>query len=113
MYSHTGTHIDAPAHMIEGGNSLCDFSAEKFIGRGIVIPLESDDTIDLNYLKRFETQIKNASFVLFYSGWDEFWEREEYFNGFPSLSVEAARYLVGFDLKEYFKPSVTDIIMVA
>ncbi len=99
MYSHTGTHIDAPAHMIEGGNSLSDFSVEKFIGRGIVIPLESDDLIDLNYLKKFETQIKKASFVLFYSGWEDFWGRKEYFNGFPSLSVEAARYLVEFDLK--------------
>jgi len=99
MYSHTGTHIDAPAHMIEGGNSLCDFSAEKFIGRGVVIPLESEDLIGLKYLKKFETQIKKASFILFYSGWDDFWGRKEYFNGFPSLSIEAARYLVEFDLK--------------
>lgn len=33
MYSHTGTHIDAPSHMIEGGHSLNDFSIEKFIGK--------------------------------------------------------------------------------
>ncbi|WP_028856041.1 cyclase family protein [Psychrilyobacter atlanticus] len=99
MYSHTGTHIDAPAHMIQGGYSLNDFPIEKFIGRGIIIPLESNDIIELNYLKKFEFQIKKASFVLFYSGWDDFWGRKEYFNGFPSLSIEAAKYLVGFDLK--------------
>jgi kynurenine formamidase len=99
MYSHTGTHIDAPAHMIEDGNSLFDFSAEKFIGRGVVIPLELEDLIGLKYLKKFETQIKKASFILFYSGWDDFWGRKEYFNGFPSLSMEAARYLVEFNLK--------------
>ncbi|MEI6855896.1 cyclase family protein [Psychrilyobacter sp.] len=73
MYSHTGTHIDAPAHMIEDGNSLSDFPVEKFVGKGVVIPLESDDLINLNYLKKFEFQIKEASFVLFYSGWDNIW----------------------------------------
>ncbi len=99
MYSHTGTHIDAPAHMIEDGNSLADFSIEKFIGRGTVIPLESDNLIKLDYLKKFENQIKKSSFILFYSGWDEFWGKKEYFNGFPSLSIDAARYLVEFDLK--------------
>jgi len=99
MYSHTGTHIDAPAHMIEDGHSLSDFSIEKFIGKGIIIPLESNNLIELNYLKKFQIQIKKASFVLFYSGWDEFWGKKEYFNGFPSLSIEAAKYLVEFDLK--------------
>lgn len=99
MYTHTGTHIDAPAHMIEGGNSLSDFPVEKFVGRGIVIPLESDNLINLNYLKKFETQIKEASFVLFYSGWDNLWGKKEYFNGFPTLTIKAAKYLVEFNLK--------------
>lgn len=99
MYSHTGTHIDAPAHMIKGGNSLDDFPIEKFIGKGLVIPLESNSLIGLDYLKQFEIQIKDASFILFHSGWDKFWGNEEYFNGFPSLSVEAAKYLVKFNLK--------------
>lgn len=99
MYSHTGTHIDAPVHMIEGGNSLSDFSIEKFIGRGIVIPLESDGVIDLKYLKKFETLIEKVSFVLFYSGWENLWGKKEYFNGFPSLTIEAAKYLIKFDLK--------------
>lgn len=97
--THTGTHIDAPAHMIDGGNSLSDFPIEKFIGRGVVIPLESNDLITLNYLKKFETQIKEASFILFYSGWDNFWGKKEYFKKFPTLTIEAAKYLVGFNLK--------------
>lgn len=99
MYSHTGTHIDAPAHMIEDGNSLSDFPVEKFVGRGVVIPLESDNSINLNSLKKFEIQIKEASFVLFYSGWDNLWGKKEYFNGFPTLTIEAAKYLVKFNLK--------------
>ncbi len=49
--THTGTHIDAPAHMIDGGNSLSDFPIEKFIGRGVVIPLESNDLINFQPLQ--------------------------------------------------------------
>ena len=35
MYSHTGTHMDAPAHMITDGQTLDDFPAEAdFAGQG-------------------------------------------------------------------------------
>ena len=37
MYSHTGTHMDAPAHMIEGGRTLDAFPAETFVGPGFVL----------------------------------------------------------------------------
>ena len=99
MCSHTGTHIDAPSHMIEGGYSLSDFPIEKFIGEGIVIPLETDSFIKLEYLKKFEFEIKKSSFVLFYSGFDDLWGKKEYFKGFPSLTIEAAKYLMEFNLK--------------
>lgn len=37
MYSHTGTHMDAPAHMLPNGRTLDDFPAETFAGRGFVV----------------------------------------------------------------------------
>ena len=37
MYSHTGTHMDAPAHMLPNGRTLDDFPAETFAGRGFVL----------------------------------------------------------------------------
>src|SRR5262245_40601768 len=33
MGSHTGTHIDAPLHMIDGGKRLNDFSLEVLAGK--------------------------------------------------------------------------------
>ena len=32
MYSHTGTHMDAPAHMIARGRTLDSYGVEKFVG---------------------------------------------------------------------------------
>ena len=35
MYSHTGTHMDAPAHMIARGRTLDSYGVEKFVGPGL------------------------------------------------------------------------------
>ena len=36
MYSHTGTHMDAPAHMLEDGVTLDALPASQFIGKALV-----------------------------------------------------------------------------
>ena len=37
MYSHTGTHMDAPAHILPGAPTLDVLPAEKFTGRACVV----------------------------------------------------------------------------
>ena len=37
MFSHTGTHIDAPAHIFEHGQTLDKFEADTFVGKALVI----------------------------------------------------------------------------
>ena len=37
MYSHTGTHMDPPAHLFAGRTTLDQFPVEQFIGRALVI----------------------------------------------------------------------------
>lgn len=37
MYSHTGTHMDAPAHMMDGAPTLDSYGADRFVGRGYVL----------------------------------------------------------------------------
>jgi len=37
MQSHTGTHIDAPRHILRDGRSLDKFPLDQFIGRAMVI----------------------------------------------------------------------------
>ena len=50
MYSHTGTHMDAPAHMIELGRTLDAFPAETFIGPGFVLDCRGLAEIPLSLL---------------------------------------------------------------
>src|SRR2546430_17333843 len=37
MGSHTGTHIDAPFHMIQGGKRLHEFPLDIMVGRATVV----------------------------------------------------------------------------
>jgi arylformamidase len=101
MYSHTGTHIDAPGHMIPGASTLDQFKVDKFIGRAVVIdvPEVTAAGISLQLLQTQAGRLKGCDFVLFHTGWDTKWIQQSYFSGFPVLSEEAARWLCGLSLK--------------
>ncbi|MCX6251239.1 MAG: cyclase family protein [Bacteroidetes bacterium] len=99
MVSHTGTHIDAPSHIFKNGKTLGDFPIDKFVGKAMVIPCQGRREIGLNYIKFFEEQIRQVDFVLFFTGWQEKWNTENYFDDCPTPTVEAALWLAQFNLK--------------
>jgi kynurenine formamidase len=101
FYSHTGTHIDAPAHIMPHAPTLDRLPIETFIGRGSVIDLTfiSVPEIGLSFIEPFEHLFKTSDFILFHSGWDRYWGQENYFSDYPVLSVEAALWIRSFNLK--------------
>jgi len=99
MSTHSGTHIDAPAHIFPNGKSSDKFPIEKFVGKAIVIDCSEKDSIGLDLLKPLEARIKQTHFILFYSGWQEKWNTPNYFDEFPTLTTEAIEWLLNFDLK--------------
>lgn len=101
MFSHTGTHMDAPAHMIIDGECLDELPVEHFIGPGVVIDCREIDgkAITVEHLKAYESAIDKSSFVLFCNGWSDRWGTDAYFDEFPALTVEGAKWLVGKNLK--------------
>jgi arylformamidase len=46
MGTHTGTHLDAPAHIISGGKFLDDFPLSSFMGKTVKVDLNSISTLD-------------------------------------------------------------------
>lgn len=103
LYSHTGTHIDAPCHIIKGAPSLEELGIEHFTGSGIMLDLysrikESRD-IELSDLLPFKASIGAVDFVLFKTSWSGFWGTQRYFDRYPLLSMDAAKWLSGFKLK--------------
>jgi kynurenine formamidase len=99
MLSHTGTHIDAPSHILQHGRSLDQFPVDKFIGCAMVIDCRGRNEISLEFLQSFEPKIAEVDFVLFHTGWQDKWNTLGYFEDCPIPAKEAARWLTTFKLK--------------
>jgi arylformamidase len=96
--SHTGTHIDTPAHFLENGNTTEKINLESLIGPCTVFDLthitEKITVIDLQNL-----QIKQKTIVLLKTK-NSFLEAEENFNqNFIYLEKSAAQFLVDKKIK--------------
>ncbi len=99
--SHTGTHVDAPAHMIAGMKNLDDFSLEQFYGKGLMLKVDQFATkeISLSFLKKHKKQIEESEFLILNSGWHKKWLTADYQSNYPVLSIESAEWLTQFNLK--------------
>lgn len=51
MDIHTGTHLDAPSHMIEGGASFDDYALERGVGEAVVLDVGDADRLDAETLE--------------------------------------------------------------
>jgi kynurenine formamidase len=107
MYSHTGTHIDAPAHMLAGAPSLDQFGVDRFVGRACAIDVSAlgDGRIGRSALEPHASLVSGCDFVLLHTGWSRNWGSARYFEDYPVLSPDGAQWLVerlrkgvGFDV---------------
>lgn len=102
MYSHTGTHMDAPSHLFPGALSLDQKNASAFVGTACIIDasdVRPGETIGLSYLDRNRERVERAEFILFRTGWEQYWGQEAYFGAYPVISEEVAAYLVTHNKK--------------
>ena len=105
MFSHTGTHMDAPAHMLPEGTTLDSYDAEKFTGTALVVDCRGQAAITLPLLKGYD--LTGVDFVLFCTGWDRKWGSDDYYEDFPCLTAEAAAYLAALPLKGVGEDSIS------
>src|SRR2546427_13161775 len=65
--NHTGTHVDAPAHVIEGGLRITEFEPEEFIFNhpaGVDLRLGYGEIVESDHLLPVVDVAKNADLVL-------------------------------------------------
>jgi arylformamidase len=80
---HSGTHVDAPLHFVEGGASVEALPLDVLVGPCVVV-----DGLDVAAVPR------GAERVLFKTPNSRLWERDEFTEDFVALDGEAARALV-------------------
>lgn len=109
MYTHTGTHMDPPAHLFAGRTTLDSFPPEQFIGKALVIEcsaLSEGQPITMDYIRKYGMKAKAADFLLFHLGWDKRWGTDSYFADYPCIDDE----VLDFILSENFKGIGFDVI---
>ena len=108
MYTHTGTHMDPPAHLYPGRTTLDRFPPEQFIGKALVIyfrSLREGEPITMEHIARYGEKVDQADFLLFHLGWDKRWGSESYFGDYPCIDDEVLDKIlrgsykgIGFDV---------------
>jgi arylformamidase len=95
---HTGTHVDAPNHFIDGRRRVDQLDLEKLIGRCRVIAIgETAESVlpehlgDLDGVERVLFKTRNSAF------WNE--QEKGFRTDFAYISPEAARVLVDKGIK--------------
>jgi kynurenine formamidase len=98
MYTHTGTHMDPPAHLFAGRTTLDAFPIEQFVGKGLVVNVEAvpaGGRITMERIDRVRTGADEAEFLLFHTGWSRHWGTDAYFGEFPVIDEAVADYILG------------------
>jgi kynurenine formamidase len=111
---HGGTHLDAPMHFSETGNSSDEIPLERLIGPAVVIDITAKAQADRDYrltredVAAWEAEhgaVPAGSLVLLRTGWSRHWPDALAYLGdntpgdasklsFPSFGEDAARLLV-------------------
>lgn len=104
MNAGIGTHMDTPAHCFQNQRTIESLTMEELVTDCVVIDVSN--YADENYIvmpeaiEKFEEkygEIKQNSFVIFYTGWYKYWENSEKYRNnykFPSVHVSTAELLL-------------------
>src|SRR5215813_8781349 len=93
MVANTGTYLDSPFHRSATGKDLSQLPLERLANlEGVVIPadLSKGRAIGRTAFQGHDLQSKA---VLVRTGWDSHWRTDQYFEGHPFLTKDAAEYL--------------------
>ena len=93
--SHTGTHIDAPSHMIGGGDNMDEISLDSLMGEAEVIDLthiRAGEAITPSDIQK--QKIKKGDIVLLCTVKGKRRRVGKHLTNYPYLSLDAAEWLI-------------------
>lgn len=91
MCSNTGTYIDAPFHRYEDGDDIAALNLESVAGLPAVkIAAGGVSAVGAS---AFEGVDVSGKAVLVQTNWSTYWNTDQYFEGHPFLTEQAAVYL--------------------
>jgi kynurenine formamidase len=101
---HNGTHINAPVHLVQGGQGVGELALDRFFGTGPVlgVPKGEWELIEPADLEAAGDvgRVGPGDMVMINTGWHHHYaDSMEYFGHGPGLSAAAAQWLVQREVK--------------
>ncbi len=94
---HTGTHMNAPLHLVQQAPDLASIPVERFFGNGVLldIPKGSFELITAKDLESAAPKVQQGDIVVIVTGWHhKYSDALAYYGESPGLSKDAAQWLV-------------------
>lgn len=92
----TGTHVDAPYHFSNEGDTIEKMELDFFFGEAVVIRVtdkKPNEKITMDDVMPYDEKIREGTIILFNTNWYKKVGTEEFFKH-PYVSLEVAEYLV-------------------
>jgi kynurenine formamidase len=95
--SHFGTHLDAPFHFFDDGETVENLDLRLGFGPATVLDLRDKgrkEEITPTDLERLAPHAGPGSRLVLYTGWDREYPEPHYFSDQPFIGLDACRWLV-------------------
>ena len=114
IYSHSGTHMDAPNHFIDEGGRIDRLDLTQCIGPALVVdlsPSQPRQLYTIDDLAPWADQIEQGSRILIRSGWSHRYGQDSFRDELPRIGEDLAHWLVnrGIAFIGVEPPSVADV----
>ena len=93
MVANTGTYLDTPFHRYADGLDLSELALRSMANLdGVVLRATSEEQRAIGASAFSNIEVRDKA-VLIYTGWDRHWRTDQYFEGHPFLTKDAAQFL--------------------
>ncbi len=100
MVANTGTYLDCPFHRFEDGKDLSQITLDQFTDlAGIVIRVPFQKSLAITRAHLEQVSLKGKAAVLIHTDWAQHWNSDQYYEGHPYLTADAAEYLRDLGVK--------------
>lgn len=114
LYSHAGTHMDAPFHFDVNEQTIDEFEVSRFVCESWVVPIDATpkQKITLNDLGDYSERIKKGDGVILKTGWSKFVDVDKFRSELPGIHEDLAHWFVkkGINMLAVEPPSVADVM---
>ena len=93
MVANTGTYLDAPSHRFADGIDVSELPLDRVANvPGLVVRVHPRAGRPITRASFAGLDVRGKA-VLVHTGWDAHWRTDQYFEGHPFLTADAAQYL--------------------